>query len=114
VVLQSEVLVGELLAVDGLATSALGRLASAPRAVFGSSGDAYVVAGEVTALEHEVGDNAVEAGSLVAESVLASAELPEVAGGLGDNIVEEVEGDAARLLHCRLPKLANGSQQLKG
>ena len=59
--------------------------------------DPYVAAGEVTALEHEVRDDAVERGALVAEAVRAGAELPEVLGGLGNNIIEEVERDAARL-----------------
>ena len=78
-VLELEVLVGELLSVDGLATSA-------------------VTTGEVTTLEHEVGDDAVERGALVAEALLAGAESAEVLGGLGDNVTEEVEVDAARLL----------------
>jgi len=77
-VLLLEVLVGELLAVDGLATSA-------------------VTTGEVTALEHELGDNAVEGRALVAEALLASAESAEVLGGLGNDVVVELEVDATRL-----------------
>jgi len=42
----------------------------------------------------------VECRALVAVTVHASAELTEIASGLGDNIVEEVEDDAAGL-HCR-------------
>lgn len=42
----------------------------------------------------------MEGGALVAEAVLASAELTEVAGGLGDNVVVELEGDTAAL-SCR-------------
>jgi hypothetical protein len=79
VVLQLEVLIGKLLAVDGLAAST-------------------VTAGEVTALEHEVGDDSVEGRALVAEALLAGAESTEVGGGLGDNVVIEVEVDAAGLL----------------
>jgi len=79
VVLQLEVLIGKLLAVDGLAASA-------------------VTAGEVTTLEHEVGDDSVERRALVAEALLASAELTEVLGGLGDNIVIEGEVDTTFLL----------------
>lgn len=75
--LQLEVLVLELLAVDGLAAGA-------------------VVVGEVTALQHVLGDDAVEAGARVAVAVLAGAQLPEVARGLRDDLVEEVEDDAAR------------------
>ena len=65
--LQAEVLVLELVAVDGLATSS-------------------VVVGEVTTLAHETGDNPVEGGSLVAESLLASAQGTEVLGSLRINI----------------------------
>jgi hypothetical protein len=80
VVLKGEVLIGELLAVDGLATSA-------------------VATGEVTTLEHELGDDTVERRALVTEALLASAESTEVLGGLGDDIVEEVEVNAAGLLY---------------
>lgn len=65
----------------------------------GKEGGTYVAAGEVTTLEHELGDDAVERRALVAEALLTSAESTEVLGGLGDNIVEEVEGDAA-VLDC--------------
>jgi hypothetical protein len=79
VVLQLEVLIGELLTVDGLAASA-------------------VTTGEVTTLEHELGDDTVERGALVAEALLASAESLEVGGSLGDNIIKQVEVDATLLL----------------
>jgi hypothetical protein len=49
----------------------------------------YVAAGEVTTLEHELGDDAVEVGALVVEglaglagTLLTSAEGAEVLGGL--------------------------------
>jgi hypothetical protein len=71
-VLDLEVLIGELLAVDGLATSA-------------------VATGEVTTLEHELGDDTVELRALVAEARSTSAQLLEVLGGLGDDVVVEVE-----------------------
>jgi len=74
-----EVLVGELLTIDGLATSA-------------------VATGEVTTLEHEVRDDTVELGARVAEALLASAESAEVLDGLGDNVIEELEVDAAGAL----------------
>ena len=96
---QLEVLVGKLLAVDGLAAGALGQLALTIKAVR-DRGDSYVATGKVTTLEHEVRDDTVEAGAAVAEAVLASAELPEVPSSLGDDLVEEVEGDAALLLNC--------------
>lgn len=43
--------------------------------------------GEVTTLEHEVGDHTVESRAGVAEALLASAESTEVGGGLGDNVI---------------------------
>lgn len=58
----------------------------------------HVATGEVTALKHELGNDTVELGALVAEALLAGAESAEVLGGLGDNVVEEVEVDAASLV----------------
>lgn len=40
----------------------------------------------------------MEARTLVAEALLASAESTEVLSGLGDDVVEQVEGDAASRL----------------
>ena len=91
-----EVLVGELLAVDGLATSALLEDVSVLRsAQLGCVVRSYVATGEVTTLEHELGDDTVELGAGVAEALLASAESAEVLSGLGDNVVVEGEVDAA-------------------
>lgn len=73
------VLTSELLSVNGLSTGA-------------------VALGEVTSLQHEVGDDTVEARALVSESVLASAELTEVLSGLGDNLVVELEDDLSGVL----------------
>lgn len=53
-----------------------------------------VMPGEVTALEHEPGYHTVEGRFGVAVAVLASGELAEVAGGLGNYIVVELEDDA--------------------
>jgi len=75
-VLELEVLIWELLAVDGLSTSA-------------------VTTGEVTTLQHEIRDHTVELGAGVAKARLTSAELLEVIDGLGDDIIEELEVDAA-------------------
>jgi hypothetical protein len=58
----------------------------------------HVAAGEVTTLEHELGDHAVELRALVSKTLLARAESAEVLGRLGHDIVEEVEVDAAGLL----------------
>ena len=59
--------------------------------------ETHVAAGEVTTLEHEVGDDAVEAGALVALLHGSLAELTEVTGSLGDILLVEVEVDAANL-----------------
>ena len=96
-VLELEVLILELVAVDRLATGT-------------------VSVGKVTALEHKVGDNSVEGRVGVAETLFAGAESSEVGGGLprgergerrvvfvrehlpvthlGDNVVEQLEGDS--------------------
>lgn len=102
VVGELEVLVGELLTVDGLATSALskGKAVSIVTEHFYHSGIvvevfSYVATGEVTTLEHELGDHTVELGAGVAEALLAGAEGTEVLDGLGDDIVEELEVDTA-------------------
>jgi len=87
-VLAGEVLVGELLTVDGLATSA-------------------VATGEVTALKHELRDDAVESRASVSEALLAGAKSTEVLSGLGDYIIVEVEVDATGLL-CNLGGLLAG------
>lgn len=75
--LELEVLVGELVSVDGLAAGA-------------------VESSEVTALEHELGDHTVEDRAGVAEAVLARRELVEVAGCLGHVSIVELERDAAQ------------------
>lgn len=82
-VTEVEVLISKLVAVDGLAASA-------------------VAAGEVTTLDHEVLDDTVELGALVAEglarlahALLAGAESAEVLSGLGDDVGEELKDDAA-------------------
>ena len=83
-VLELEVLIGELGPVD--------RLAAGARAV-----------GEVAALDHEVGDDAVEGGALVVEglargarALLARAEGAEVLDGLRDGLTVKAHDDAAR------------------
>ncbi len=60
--------------------------------------ETYVATGEVTTLEHELRDDAVEGRTLVAEALLTGAESSEVLSRLGDYVIEEVEVDAAGLL----------------
>lgn len=76
-VLEGEVLVVELGAVDGLASGT-------------------VVVGEVSALAHEVRDDAVEGGVLEAETFLARAERPEVFGCPGDHVGAQFHGNATQ------------------
>ncbi len=76
VVLELEVLIRKLLAVDALTAGA-------------------VVVGEVAPLQHESGDDAVEARSLEPKALLLGAQQPEVARGFGHNVVKKLEDDAA-------------------
>ena len=76
VVLQLEVLISEFGSVDRFSSSA-------------------VVVGEVSSLEHELGDDSVEAWSGIAEALLTSAESSEVLSSLGDYVLVEFEGDSA-------------------
>lgn len=55
------------------------------------------MAGEVTTLEHELGDDTVEGRALVTLTLGKLAELTEVLSSLGDVLLEEVEDDTARL-----------------
>jgi hypothetical protein len=85
-VLQLEVLVGEGLAVDGLATSA-------------------IVPGEVTTLEHELRDHTVKGRACVAEAMLAGAEGTEVFSSARDLVCIKLHDDTASglwdIISCR-------------
>ena len=99
VVSKLEVLVGELLAIDGLAASALCHPSASDHCIWKYGvARTYVATGEVTALKHELRDDTVELAALVAEALLAGAERTEVLGGLGNDVVEELKVDAARAL----------------
>lgn len=83
-VLQGEVLVLELVSIDGLSASA-------------------IVVGEVTALAHEVGNDTVEGGALVAVALLAGAQGAEVFGGPGHDVRAQLEkSKRTRQLVCVL------------
>ena len=58
----------------------------------------YVATSEVTALKHELRNDAVECRASVSEALLAGAKSTEVLSGLWDYIIVEVEVDAAGLL----------------
>jgi hypothetical protein len=93
-----EILIGKLLSIDRLATSSLRSVSYylVIRVCIGM--DTYVATGEVTTLEHEVGNHAVEFGARIAKALLASAESAEVLCSLGYDIVEKLEVDATLLL----------------
>lgn len=57
----------------------------------------HVATGEVTTLEHELGDDTVEGRALVTLTLLGVAKLSEVLGGLGNLVGVELEVDAANL-----------------
>lgn len=61
-------------------------------------GETHVAAGKVTALKHELRDDAVELGASIAKALFTGAQGAEVLDGLGDDIVEELEVDAAGLV----------------
>lgn len=68
---QSEVFVVKLATVDGFASGA-------------------VVLSEVATLAHEVGDDTVEGGALVAEALLADAQRPEVLSRTRNDITPQL------------------------
>lgn len=74
---QDEVLILELVAIDGLATGA-------------------VVVLEVTTLAHEVRNHTVEGGALVAEALLSGAQSTEVFASLWSNICAQLNNDTAQ------------------
>jgi len=86
-VFQSKVLIVELSTIDGLAASA-------------------IEVGEITALDHEILDDAMEDSALEMQrlagiatfALLASAQATEVLGSLGGLVREQLHGDTASLL----------------
>jgi hypothetical protein len=77
VVFELEIFVLELFAVDALSSST-------------------IVFVEVATLKHELGYNAVETRSFVAEALFLCAQEPEVARSFGGHVVKELEDDATR------------------
>lgn len=57
----------------------------------------HIASSEVTTLDHEVGDDAVESRLPVAFTGRSLAELTKVLGGLGDILIEEVKHNTADL-----------------
>lgn len=55
---------------------------------------------EITALEHELRNDAMEFAAFIAEALLACAESTEVLSRFGNHVVVEVEFDAA-FARCR-------------
>jgi chromosome condensin MukBEF MukE localization factor len=96
-----EVLVGKLLAVDGLSTGALDKISIFSTIAY-EEGLTYVTTGEVTTLEHELGNDTVERRALVGQDLASVvceslAELSKVLGSSGDDIVVELEFDTTCL-----------------
>lgn len=58
----------------------------------------YITTGEVTALQHEGGNDTMELGPSVAEALLSGAEGTEVLRGSGNDVVVEVEIDTTGLI----------------
>lgn len=58
----------------------------------------YVATSEITPLKHELRDHTVELRARVSEALLSGAESTEVVCRLGDDIVVELEVNAARLV----------------
>ena len=63
-----------------------------------SRSDTYVTTGKVASLKHELRNHAVKRRVFIAKALLASAQGTEILGGLGDNVIVEVEVDAASLV----------------
>lgn len=82
--LQLEILISELAAIDGLATSA-------------------IVVGEVSTLAHEVGDDTVENATLVTETLFSCAESTEVFSSFGHNITPQLKEKKYRKMRMRQP-----------
>ena len=95
--LELEVLIRELFAVDGLSAGSLIR--GQHRLRIRRARSTYVAARKVTALKHKVRNDTVELGASVAKALLASAKGAEVLDRLGSDIVEELKVDAARALY---------------
>jgi hypothetical protein len=58
----------------------------------------YVTTGEVTSLEHELGNDTMELRVLVSKPSLPGAKGTEVLDGLGDYIVVEIKVDPTGLI----------------
>ena len=52
------------------------------------------MAGEVTTLKHELGNDTMEAGASISVSILTGAQLAEVPRGLRHDIIKKLEDDA--------------------
>ena len=61
-------------------------------------GETHIATGEVTALEHELRNHAMELGARVTKTLLASAQGAEVLSGFGGGLFVEVEIDTASLV----------------
>jgi len=104
-VFHNEFLVIELCAVDAHAARALHivSFATSIRKQVYSIWEPYIATGKVATLEHEVGDDAVEARASIGKFLAvigheAFAKLAEVLGSYGSDVIVEVEVDPASLV----------------
>lgn len=94
--LDAEVLVFELLAIDRFTTSSLCDIFTLASLVERDGClDTHVSAGEVTTLSHEPGNHTVECRACISEALLTSCQGAEVTSRLWDDVVVEFELDAA-------------------
>ena len=59
---------------------------------------AHVAAGEVTTLQHELGNDTMELRSSIAKALLSGAKSTEILSSLRNNIVVKIEVDTAGLI----------------
>ena len=94
-VLELEVLIRELGAVDGLAAGAIAAGEVTRKEL---AGPPVWTKADIPSLDHELLNDAVEGGALVAEALLAGSKGTEVLSSLGNGLAVETDSDAAELL----------------
>ena len=90
--LQLEVLIRELGAVDGFPTCACGQSGNANDRSIRHT----ISIGEVATLDHELWDHTVESGTLITIALLASGQSSKVLGSLRNSLSVEANDDTAK------------------
>lgn len=96
--LELEVLVLKLVAIDYLGLANWASAAIAVRWEHTGLATGAITVGEVTALDHEVLDDTVESRSLITEALLASGESTEVLRGLGNSLAVKTKSNTSDVL----------------